>query len=309
MATTPDEWAQLIEAAARATLLSNKRARRDSGLVASYAKDPFVVSKRKLRINISYSAIRQRISKGHLDIVGPWNGDFVLGLKISGALKEHSRPYDYKMYISSYFREKFDKALEEEPFAFLRYDDRYISSPLLSWYPPETGNSPSVIAGMLAGAIMQKDALQLRTSDLAVNLLKKWTIVHGEKGCLLEVPLFYGVLFSSWMPEAFQWLGYSEEARLANAKYAVCYWTLVNRRKRASVLPSANALPLGSSKATLREQGYWGKDLFKESRDLGLYPVYTGLYEVLREWEGQYRRNPRASIQAIVEGIYSSHFS
>lgn len=300
---------EIVDTAARATLLTDKRARLKHEVLAKHTDIKFLPSKRKLNEIATFTAVRSRIQKGKLGIPPPWNGDFVLGLKVSGAAREAKRPFDYLIYISSVKRAEFNKALEDASFAFIRYDHRYIGAPLFSWYPPETKDGPSVMAGIFAGSTYRDGRVEIRSSDLVKELLDLWTIRYEEKGCLLVVSAYYAMLFASYMPKAFSApllkMAYAEDCPLLPAMY----WERLFQRKGERLLPHPNILPYGVSKGTLESRKWTREWLSKTSREVGVYNVYSGLRDEMGRWVGTFKDNPSLPATGIVARLYEENLT
>lgn len=294
---------EIIEAVAKATLLSNKHARLKPEVIAKYTDVEFLPSKRRLNEIATFTAVRARIQKGNLKVPPPWNGDFVFGLKVSGALRESKRPYDYHIYMSSVKREEFNKSLELNPFAYIRYGPNFIGAPLLSWYPPETKDGPSIVAGIFGGSFYRRGSLEIKYTSFTQELLDFWTIRYERTGCLLLVSLFYAYLFASYMPKAFaESLLKTTYARDCPMLPAI-YWELLFQGKGDRLLPSPSALPFGCSPTILINRGWDRASIYGLARENHILNVYSGLRDLMGRWAGLYKEGKRMSSRAIVERL------
>ena len=88
LASQKEREQKLLDAAAMATLFSSKKVRGSQKLIAPFCDEPFLPSSKKLIEIAPLAAIKKRIAMGHLPIKGPWNGNFIYGLKSSGANRE-----------------------------------------------------------------------------------------------------------------------------------------------------------------------------------------------------------------------------
>lgn len=292
--------ALIIEACAKADLLLKKRAHKRPELIRPFWKEPLLPSCWQVKAAGGWTAIKKRIKQGGLGIKGPWTGDLILGLKISGALRQCKHfNHGTQHYIPKYIRPVLLESLSNKPFCY-SVNNLFISSPMINYYPPETGDGEAVIAGMLGGALIKNGWLCIPDTQLGSGLLEAWSILYKPDNGWLRVSPFYGALFAAWLPDAMA-------QRITDPIPALCpllpaiYWDLCLREKYREVIPFANALPYGCSPKKFFKLGWHRRDMYGMARSIGIYHVHPKLQNVIKQWWKQFKSDRKQSLVDVID--------
>lgn len=282
---------------------------------------------KKVEIEKAYTVrdLINRITLGHLDwIKGVWNGDFIFGLKVGGAIRERKEGwvvgrYNCKkniIYVALKKAISIIKSLRRiKPFQFRRYLDKNngrtrMQSYILSYYPPETGTGPSVLAGILAAGEYKKGYIYLPFTEYTEELLSKhWGIKIEKIDGKIRVNEFYGILFGGWMPEEFrEWINMVRRRGKKDKegeKIGSSYWAIGYK----GAIPSLYAMPLSWSEESLRERGYRRRDgsLHRLCRETGITHISEDLRKVLDKWVQKWENSKnvnKLNEKYIIKEIY-----
>ena len=302
-------YQEVVEATAKAEVLEGIYSWRIPGRIRPYYKYPILPTPRQI---IDYGGkewIYNRIRKG-LDIeerLKPWTSDYIYGLFLSECFSK----YDYSgIYLV--------KARYPELYVDLQEIHISIASKVyqMSWgeclrigmfpaayLPPETGNGPRVIAGLLAGGLYwegeihefaKEEWILLPNKPRILELLEEWGIafypgvkIRGQ--AYISVSPFYAALFSPYMSKWSSKRAISFQYPALCPLMAVIYWDHgFSRIKGHRMLPCKNALPYGCSIRTIRRRKWNRKILHEKAVGLGVMDIRDNLREILEEWIKEY---------------------
>lgn len=264
-----------------------------------------------------------RLRQGKLGIedkLGCWTGEFLWGLKLSGALAEKEAGL-YR--IDSKHHPELVKDIHDWILAGrLGRPDRdgrrrLIECPAATHLPVEDAQGAGVIAGLFAGARLSEIGgdhwIELPDREQVKQLLDGWTILHypsrrKQRRSYLKVSPFYAPLFAGLSPE------HSRERILNIRKPAMCpllpvlYWewafSLVKKGMRT--LPFGDALPFGCSRRTFYRRGWRRKGLHRKAvLEYGILSVDPRLRDLMERWFVEHEVQPRCGLPRQV-GIASS---
>lgn len=248
-----------------------------------------------------------RLRQGALDIdgrLGVWTGDFLLGLKLSGAFAE-KEPGHYR--IAARAHEALVQDIERWPIAgHLGAEDRWgrrriVACRAIAHLPPKDPAGASVLAGLFAGAVATEcdgeTWLTLPHGQSAMDVFERWTIRwepattnRGEEA--VRVSPFYAALFAHLMPPA-------AAARVLGVRQpALCpllpalHWELAMAgRVYERHPPFAGALPWLCSKRTFHRRKWTRRDLHRRAvLEVGLTGVDGRLKKLMVRWYEQQRQ-------------------
>jgi len=298
--------AAFLTAIARAYVLVDARAhQRRDGVKLVWSEDlgyPDPPTECQMRYAGAPKAAIARLRQGNLGIeskLGCWTGEFLLGLKLSGALAE-KEPGRYR--IDSKLHPQLIGDIQNWILAGrLGSPDRdgrrrLIACPAVTHLPADDPQGASVMAGLFAGARLSliggEQWLVLPDEEPIRQLLKDWTILHYPFRCIqrrsyIKVSPFSAPLFADLMP------GQSRDRILRIRKPAMCpllpitYWelgfSLLKTGRR--VLPFADALPFGISRRTFFRQGWRRRELHRKAvQELGILSVDARLRSRMEQW-------------------------
>ena len=223
--------------------------------------------------------------------VAPWSGGFWWGLRLSGALVLHGgypRLQPWRQWLAT--------DLERLPFpgrlSPADHKGRRWLVRCQAWRLPVTDRySPDIVAGLLAGARREDDDgtwLVLPRTPEVQQLLDWWKIssMKGAKADQVRVSIFYGLLFSRFMPQAC-----AESMRVKKA--ALCpllplaIWVTVwgVGGSPGYLLPNrAGAIPYICGDATRKRRGWTKEYLHRAAAALNVAHVPIEQVAILRMW-------------------------
>ena len=257
-------------------------------------------------------AVLKRIEQGGLGIdekLGPWNGSFWLGLKISGAIR---RGPGTEWIIWEKTHQELIADLETMPLMHklekksATHGQRRLRRCYASYLPPEDHTGSSTLAGLLAGSVL-RDAggetwLELPDGDTVRAVLGDWGIPFvprkrptGRR--IIHVsPLFGQLVMHLMPPRSFERMRSITKA--GDCPYlSVVLWQMALTRKNGRYMPFPEALPFGVSKATFFRRGWRRRDLNKVGwLDLGIR-IAPKFRQLLVDWYDRKNRErqPRPS--------------
>lgn len=250
-------------------------------------------------------AVIQRIRQSGLTVSGdlrPWTTDFLLGLRLSGAIRRESFRGDgrYQIWLPAHGALVEDM---EEATNLPRQLKVYPSTPCVCrlskcpalWLPPENPKGAEVVAGLIAGAEMRAldgdgEWMLLPDDDGVRGLLDAWTIQHKpvhlpRRKALVAVSPFFASLFCHLMPKR-------SAERIRSCRnpgdgetLAMLYWAVCFADRGMQLPPFANAIPFAVSPRTFRRREIDRSDLHRVAVcEAGLANLSPGLRELLRRW-------------------------
>lgn len=229
--------------------------------------------------------------------LAPWLPEFVLGLRLSGAVYPYGRTGRWVLGVTG--RAELSSDAEDMPLPhrtseirFTNCGEMYIAVSMCPGWslPAQDIDSPSLMAGWLAGCRMIRDSsgvawLQGSGSQPSLDLLKHWGIVHrkvaGRGGRRIRVSPFYGAVLSPWMPlmAATAMESIAPPAGMSPLLPAVYWYLACDDDIRAG------ALPYLASRATIYRRGWRPKDLGMVGlREYGVTFVHTALRNAIWKW-------------------------
>jgi hypothetical protein len=314
----PLTYQAILDASAEAMVLHGTvHVANNPELVSKYLIDGVVAprTKWKLERRLPRSKVIERIAQGGLkSIKGLFNGDFIFGLKVGGGIVRWRKGEKKVAGLTAHTRLPITNSLKLlKPFFYKTYEEagsrRYlIHSPAIDFYPPETGDSASVVAGILGCSKYRDGWMELPTTDFTKELFDKWTILYKEDGSVLKVCIFYFVLFSPWMPAPF-WDWLKEESRRKGRGHNGCpeipvaYWGL-GYGVKGERLTKTNCLPFAPSKKYYEKKRLKHKDVHGMGRGIGIYHIHPKLKVVLDLWVKNWRLLKGASMIEILGSCY-----
>ena len=249
-----------------------------------------------------------RLRQGNLGInnrLGCWTGEFLLGLKLSGALAE-KEPGRFR--IDGELHPELVGDIQNWVLAGrLGCADRsgrrrLIACPAVSHLPAEDPEGAGVIAGLFAGARLSEIGgehwFELSDNERIRQLLDAWTILQYPSRQIhrrnyIKVPAFYAPLFVDLLPER------SRERILGIQTPAMCpllpilYWELSFSMVTdgMTILPFADALPFGISRRSFFRHGWRRNGLHRQAvLEVGILSVNARLRNRLHQWFEQHQR-------------------
>jgi len=301
-----------LTAIARAYIFVDARAHRRRDLVALVWDENMGYPRPPTECQMRYAGAPKtaiaRLRQGNLGIndrLGCWTGEFLLGLKLSGAFVE-KEPARYR--IDSKLHPELVSDIQHWPLAGrLGSPDndgrqRLIACPAATHLPADDPHGAGVVAGLFAGARLTEIGaevwLEMPDDDRIRQLLNEWTISHFPSRQLqrrntIKVSPFYAPLFGDLMPER------SRERILCIQNPAMCpllpilYWELgfSPLKKGMRVLPFADALPFGISRRTFFRHGWRRTELHRKAvLEVGILSVDGRLKKRMHKWFEQHQQ-------------------
>lgn len=257
-----------------------------------------------------------RLRQGNLGIddkLGCWTGEFLYGLKLSGALAE-KEPGRYR--IDTKHHPELVSDIQNWILAGrLGGPDRdgrrrLIACPAATHLPAEDPQGAAVIAGLFAGARLSEIGgerwLEMPDDERIRQLLDSWTILHFpsrpiQRRSYLKVSPFYAPLFADLVPDRCRERILSIRHPAMYPTLAIIYWDVGFSllKKGMRVLPFADALPYGCSRRTFFRHGWRRKELHRKAvLELGILSVDSRLRNRMHRWfeEHHIQRDERLKV-------------
>lgn len=255
-----------------------------------------------IRIVATRKAVLHRIAMGGLGIegrLGPWNGSFWTGLRLSGALRHgpgtELRIWErqHKELVADLAGSPLMKRLEPK---VAKHGPRRLRRCYAAFLPPELSTERSVLAGLFAGASLRDSEgetwLEMPDSHDVRAVLEAWgipfvSLEHHRKRRGVRVSPLFGQLVMHLMPP------HSARRMLSIQKAGGCpflsavLWKLAMSRRGRRGMPFRDALPCAVSRATHYRRGWHLLDLQRIGwLELGIR-VVPKLRQLLEEWYQQ----------------------
>lgn len=318
---------QVLEAAAKASILVDPDAYRNPAALERFWKDRFLPSRHDLRAIGGKRGIRTRLEKGsiHLGKHPLLNEEFIFGLRLSGAVT-HSSGDSSRAYAAKPIAELLIQDIKEAgvPFEVKMTANGYTRitrCPLLLWLGcAEVKALPAAVAGLLAGARLVRVKfeawLELPCEPLTEAYLNRLMIPFQQEpdNLSLRVSPYFGALFAPYMPDhlAARLLAVAPPVAKAPLMAAAYFELVAGRRTYNRTIPAATALPYGCAYATFFAHGYTKDSLIWRGRqECGILGMSPDLVRVTNDWIEAYfalRGDGEVPLAAIREHIKHKYF-
>jgi len=326
--TTRMRRTKVAEALAKACVLRDPMAYRHPESLKDFWSDAHLPTRYELRIVGGMRAAKRRASEPTFSTgqASPLNAEFAYGLRLSGALtRSHRDPY--RCYVARHIADALvaDMAALGIPFRSSTARGKYVRisrCPFLMWTTCCNGKSkPSIIAGLLAGAVIAKVKhetwLELPNNELTAYYLSEFSISYERvrAGRKLRLSLYYGALLSGYMPDQLAGRLLTIDKPVGNCPLLPCIyydWTS-GTRAYDRTLPAATCLPFACSYATFFHNGFTKDSLIQRGRDeLHIYGVGGELLRITKDWIDVFfelQGGGAISLQQIRERLKAKYYS
>ncbi|MFC1462147.1 hypothetical protein ACFLQU_00945 [Verrucomicrobiota bacterium] len=311
---TEEDSERFLDACAKAMIVNDAHAHSNRRSILPYwgSERRWIIDDYLLRLSGGRKGIEERIEQGNLGIedqLGEFTGDFILGLGMSGLLRQRPAPNSsyYRVRQDRRFMDALDATSIPHRFSTWHTGALYLSNCPLLLLPPE-GNQERQLAGLLGGAeivtLDQEEWLSVPSSREILALLDGWGIPFIEKKShrknRLLVSPFYGALLSVFMPDALaaEILALKHPAQCP--LLSVVYYQRILSGPYRQFITHKNCLPFGMGRASFFRKGWKRRDIDRRGiLELGVTHIPPEMRGIIVRWYAAFLEDKRSSPQEI----------